>query len=86
MVGGEMMLEMMHETVRSLQHQVRCLRAENAFLQRAVDRCSLANSAESSSDKASLTTSRGSNNAFSYYATTSNPLKTSRLHRGEKIN
>ncbi|VDO03210.1 unnamed protein product [Rodentolepis nana] len=80
MVGGEMMLEMMQETVRSLQYQVRCLRAENAFLQRAVDRCSTVNSAESSSDKVSLTTSRGSTGAFSYNAVSS-PMKIGRLLR-----
>ncbi|KAL5106273.1 Protein sickie [Taenia crassiceps] len=79
--GGEGMatdvsgvMEVMQETVRQLQHQVRCLRAENAFLQRAVDRCSLANS---ESDKASV----GSASASGAFSLAANPLRTSRLIR-----
>lgn len=73
-VGGVM--EVMQETVRQLQHQVHCLRAENAFLQRAVDRCSLATS---ESDKASV----GSASVSGAYPLAVNPLRTSRLIRGK---
>nr|CDS18667.1 neuron navigator 2 [Echinococcus granulosus] len=79
--GGESMatdaggvMEAMQETVRQLQHQVRCLRAENAFLQRAVDRCSLATS---ESDKASV----GSASAPGAFSLVANPLRISRLIR-----
>ncbi|VDM26304.1 unnamed protein product [Hydatigera taeniaeformis] len=65
--GGVM--EVMQETVRQLQHQVRCLQAENAFLQRAVDRCSLATS---ESDKASV----GSASASGAFPLVANPLRT----------
>ncbi|KAL5965395.1 Protein sickie [Taenia solium] len=64
--GGVM--EVMQETVRQLQDQVRCLRAENAFLQRAVDRCSLATS---ESDKTSV----GSLSALGAFSLAANPLR-----------
>ena len=72
-VGGVM--EMMQETVRQLQHQVCCLRSENAHLQRALDRCSLVTS---ESDKASLN-SVSASGASSFAL---NPLRISRLIKG----
>ena len=72
-VGGVM--EMMQETVRQLQHQVCCLRAENAHLQRALERCSLATS---ESDKTSLTSASAS--GASSFAV--NTLRINRLLKG----